>query len=516
VPWEGEFHAALVAARRGTWRAAAESLVSLSEKVRGQPAIVRNIAVLLGWLGREQEAAQMWHRYACIPDVPLDDAVAAEALAQYLDENNEDVVQQLRFTHRINDMDRLMERLLSDRRVVPFPVDPRELVEEGQPPARGVFMLLDRPATDASPETPWRDLPRVLGLISAYGRETDREARLEVSLDRVPDLEARQAAVAEIVGEWADPSGKEEVRGQVPLVEWLAAPRLHLPEGTSTAQAATVFREYRREALLKGWAETPLTVLDGKRPREVAADPAYRVRLQASLLVLELVNDNVAEADHYRALRDELGLPQLESPDPAGLDIASPGIGIGRLARLDAARLSDPQLLTALQRSVMKNLSAAMYRFGVEALSRSSTQKQLELDSVYQVVVRSSPDSATTLHWIEQARRSAEARKVSPARWLLTELSARIGRGEAAEARRILETLYARHAKEPGVADAVKRILESYGLLDQAPPAEQRPAPAEAAPPPEAEPKRIWTPDQANAPSPSAAGQSKLWIPGRD
>ena len=212
VPWEGEFKAALNPARGGTWRAAAESLLSLSEKVPDQPEILRNIATLQGWLGQSQKATEMWHRLAALPNLPLEDAVEVEALAQYLDDNIVDVVQRLRYHHPVRDMDRLMERLLSDRRVDRLPVDPRELAQEGQPPPRGVFLLLDRPASAATPETPWRELPRVLGTLSAYGKETDREARLEITLDRVPDLESHKAIVTDIVGEWAGAADRGSAR----------------------------------------------------------------------------------------------------------------------------------------------------------------------------------------------------------------------------------------------------------------------------------------------------------------
>ena len=393
--------------------------------------------------------------------MPLEDAVEVEALAQYLDDNIVDVVQRLRYHHPVRDMDRLMERLLSDRRVDRLPVDPRELAQEGQPPPRGVFLLLDRPASAATPETPWRELPRVLGTLSAYGKETDREARLEITLDRVPDLESHKAMVTDIVGEWAA-QRTEEVREQVPLVEWLTVPRLHLPEGISMEQASAALAEYRRDAILHRWPDMPLAAIGGKRPLEVAGDPSYRVRLMGALLLLELESDDHDNAEHFRTLRSELSLPPIEPLDPSGLDVSS--LSLVKLMRLDVPRLSDEQLLVALQRSVLKDLRALEYRLGVAALSRSSLEQKIDHDAVYRVVVRTSPDSATSLQWIEQARRSAEKRKVSPARWLMAELSARILRGEGTEANRILVILRTRHANEPGVAEGVKEILERFGL----------------------------------------------------
>ena len=68
--------------------------------------------------------------------MPQEDAVEAETLAQFLDEDATDLVQQVKLTYPVHDTDRLMERLLSDRRAGRMPVDPKELADENQPPPR--------------------------------------------------------------------------------------------------------------------------------------------------------------------------------------------------------------------------------------------------------------------------------------------------------------------------------------------------------------------------------------------
>ena len=100
----------------------------------------------------------------------------------------------------------------------------------------------------------------------------------------------------------------------------------------------------------------PLAAIGGKRPLEVAGDPSYRVRLMGALLLLELESDDHDNAEHFRTLRSELSLPPIEPLDPSGLDVSS--LSLVKLMRLDVPRLSDEQLLVALQRSVLKDLRA--------------------------------------------------------------------------------------------------------------------------------------------------------------
>jgi len=85
VEWANEFEAAKTLALHGAWIAACEALDALEEKYPGQAAILRNIAILSGWVGQRDEAAVAWRKYARLKDVPLAEAVEAEALAQMLD-----------------------------------------------------------------------------------------------------------------------------------------------------------------------------------------------------------------------------------------------------------------------------------------------------------------------------------------------------------------------------------------------------------------------------------------------
>ena len=131
-------------------------------------------------------------------------------------------------------------------------------------PAAWRVWLLDRPASAVTPETPGGNC-RAPGDTQRNGKETDREARLEITLDRVPDLESHKAIVTDIVGEWAGAVARGS-REQVPIVEWLTAPGLHLPEGMSMEQASAALAEYRREAILHRWPDMPLAAIDGSGP----------------------------------------------------------------------------------------------------------------------------------------------------------------------------------------------------------------------------------------------------------
>ena len=121
------------------------------------------------------------------------------------------------------------------------------------------------------------------------------------------------------------------------------------------------------------------------------------------------------------------------------------------------------------------------------------------------------PDTDRALHCVDQARQAAESIKQSSAPWDLFELSIRFGRGEAAEAMRLVNHLQRQHIEEPGVAEGLTRLLVQVGLLrpdgtPNVPRAPQESPLAEELP--DAEPGKLWTPE-----SQQPAGKGKLWVP---
>src|SRR5262249_13440333 len=155
-------------------------LVTLAGKVPPHSAILRNIAILRSFLGDIPVATAAWHTYAELDDVAPEDAVEAESLAQLLDPDSyQEKIENVQTPYTVTNTDQLMERLLSDKRIRRMPVDPAELVEEGEPPPKALFWLLDRQAPASGVDLTMNDVPAVIGEMAVYGKQTDREARLE-------------------------------------------------------------------------------------------------------------------------------------------------------------------------------------------------------------------------------------------------------------------------------------------------------------------------------------------------
>ena len=92
------------------------------------------------------------------------------------------------------------------------------------------------------------------------------------------------------------------------------------------------------------------------------------------------------------------------------------------------------------------------------------------------------------------------------------ELSLRFAARDGRQVTRLIQHLQERHIEEPGVREALTRMLIEVGLLrPDGTPAFGPGAQGEmaAAEPPAAEPGKLWTPDSAEP----GSGGSKLWTP---
>ncbi len=110
------------------------------------PVIWNNLARIRSWLADDAGAIEAFRRYAAL-SVPQEDAVEAEATAMFLSPSPlGDEIDVLRWSWPVRDAERLQELLLSDRRIVPTPVDRANWPMSESPPPRMTGALLDRPA----------------------------------------------------------------------------------------------------------------------------------------------------------------------------------------------------------------------------------------------------------------------------------------------------------------------------------------------------------------------------------
>ncbi len=345
--WKGSFNAALEPALRGAWRLAGKNLTELAAKVGDWPTIWNNIATLRTWLADTPGAIEAWRKFAAQP-VPLDDAVEAEALAQLLDAEAGDRVDLLTTPFAVNDVDTLQARLAANPRSPQMPIDLARLGTADQPPPKGAYWLLDRAVPDSGKDLGIEQIPRVVGQVFLFGKQTDRAARLELITYRT-ELDQAKAVAAEVGGDALGAPGADEVTGDVPAAQHLLSWNWRLPDDTPPDKRLALINQQRGEILLNRWPELPQQLLGGKTPSQAATDPSQQVKLLAAILLLELAPDQVTSDFDFNQLRRKLGLPTQEAINPRHVSTAE--LPLARLGRVDVKSLSDDELIDLYRRA---------------------------------------------------------------------------------------------------------------------------------------------------------------------
>jgi hypothetical protein len=500
-------HAAADLSYEGKWKLALAKLATLSDEQASHPSVVYNRAVLNGWLGNTIALVEGLHQFARL-DVSLDDAVEAEAVAQLLDETTADqsieVVEQ---TYAIRDEGELLEKLLSDARLHNYPVDADAYDPEQGPPPRYTFMLLDRPAPKSGADLTHGQVPRIIGFVSFFGRQTDRPECLVVTTDRDEQFEQTVAALREIGGDALGEVTQEEVTDRLTATDRALNWRWYLPVDTPPVKRRQFLAEERREAILNRWPNAPRKLLDGKTPRDAANEPTLRIPLLATVLVLEQGSHNQQHRPLIDELRSKLGLPQHAVIDPAAVDVVR--LPLVRVPRLPLEAVDDYTLTQLFRRSVMTGASGAIFHIAQEIIRRP-TMHDHQVEEAYERLLTLDDDIERSIDVVEKARAWSDSRGASNVRWDFLELGLQISNGRADEATRVLNHIQQTHIHETGVAQQLYQILYSLGAIPADRPAMRQVPQGAASSPATAprEPSRIWTPE-GDAPRERPA----IWTP---
>lgn len=507
APWKTEAEQAARLANNGKWQQAVAVVDRLGERYGADPTLVYNRALLGGWLADDRALVAGLHAYAQL-DVPLDDAVEAEAIAQLLDPDlKEKPLDSVVEAYNVTDLDALVTRLLSDSRVQAFEMDPALFAKNDQPRPRHTYVLLDRPMPESGTSLQRGDAPRMAGILALYGRQTDRTERLEITVDKGPAYDATISALKEIVGDTLGEMTEERVIGAVSPTDQALNWRWQLPRDTPPDVRRRLMDEERRMAIVERWPSLPLPALGDKSARDASGDPALRIPLMAALLVLEQGSNTDRDTESISELRASLGLSQPEPIQPGALPSIS--LPLVRIARLEVDAISDDDLVTLYHRAVMAGAGAATAILALEAVRRPSIASRIPPSDAYRrlVAIERDPDRALSL--IDEARAHSKSIGEATAPWDLAELELHITSGNPEEAKQALTRIEAEHRNDPDVAAALYRLLYETGVIPdtmhaQAHDEEAMPVGAGAEPA-----GRIWTPDSERPPG----GKSALWTP---
>lgn len=491
----------------GKWRSAAAKLDELLPDHLDEPLFFYNRALLSGFLADQKNYAAGMRLYAR-QEVPLDDAVEAEALAQLVDDQaHEPDVETLSVIYNVVDADRLVERLTSDKRIVAMPAEYLEQIEMDGVIPRGLYYLLDRPALADSEHLAREQIPHVLAIIGYYGRQTDRRERLELHVNRDHRYDECLQLLGDVAGDAVDPQPEEYLTGVTSASDPVLAWRWYFPPETPRQTRRELTLQEHRVAIKDRWPDAPRRALGGKTPREAAQDPELKLPLLAMILLLEQGAGSAAIGSVFDELREQLGLPARGSVALGSWDAAA--LPLVRVPRVDLSEVSTDDLASLLQRATFASATLAEERIIREALRRPEFGEHANFADLYKRLFLLQQTPADAMQVVNEARDWTVSQGESCGSWDLVELQLLITvENDPDVANRVLKHLIEEHVGEEDIIRQLYEFLHMLGAFPEQGTSRSAPykEPVAAGSPTGS---TIWTPDRDTA----GGGASKLWTP---
>lgn len=517
---------------------AESKLQSLRKTAAQEPSILSGLLTCAIWRGdvetqsdmlkklaeceaidEEQRARYLAMSALAIPGAP-DLAVATYALSADLSGAD------------VSGADESVMAMMADARFVPLPPEmlgEMRTSEEEVPPKAG-FQIIDRDKPESTEGIPPADqIPESIGMAFVYGKQTDREARVQVLEVKASDLDEVKNRVEDAVG--GIQLTKEDsdalpmlVAGQpaIAMIRFQAKPN----------EAEKIQREIVETRMPTNIAKLPLGLLGGSSLTDLASDETKKLERTAVMRAIEQYDALYSKlGDGIDEVYSLAGLQKPATTTPSDDEIET--IANEDLIRVDPSKLTTESLIYLVQRSQQISSTISMKRFATALLDSEMTEDQQPAKLLaYMCLINTTEDKEKAIAMLEEAKAFADSKDISTANLLLTEVGLRLSTGDGPGFQQAIQTLSTKHGNEPEIMAQLQQLLMSYGLIgpDGKPRQAGGPPPAAAGGPAGAPPASsggggLWTPDSgspAAAPqSPSSAGGGesgggKIWMPGMD
>jgi tetratricopeptide (TPR) repeat protein len=497
-------------------------LEALDRQNPGEPAIMMSLFVCSIWRADAEGQARLLRKVSEKLDADPEKANRLLAISLLVNPENRGVdvsVKTLNFA--IDDADKAVLELTGNDRFQSLPTQflSRVTNQDGIHP-RAAFAVLDRPKLEAdATDVEVDSIPDFLGLVSVFGRQTDRSP--EIMVQQV--MPAEQQKVTEQIHSAlqieTQPSDQQE---WIPIESFLS-PRVFMPEAEMPREKRDQYvdqlfqRHFQNHVI-----DFQLKFLEGSSLRQLRDDPST---MKVRTAISRVVRGSMQLAEMKPVLESfdaSLGVEPVGFVD-ATTDEQLESLQAFDLARVDIENLSEEGLFYFFERASQVSLVISAAKSARRIIKLDSTDEDtMEMVlRAYVMLVSSEADPQVAIATAEDAKAWCKKHQVSDASVLLSLVPRYLQMRDSDGFSRLLQEIQSRHGQNPEVMTHLTRMLIDLGFLNPDGTPRQM---GRQAPPEPAEAGGLWT-GGAQGPAapgpvvdaPSAApseGGSKLWLPG--
>jgi len=499
---------------------AENKLESLQRSAPLQPAVLSGLLTCAVWRGDYEKQISLLEKLSQCESLSADDRARYLATSFIVGpEPGPVAVEKRTLTAEIDSIDETLMALSSHNRFADLPADfLQQLKGEKEIGPRAAYQLLDRdpPAEEGIPSI---DLvPESVALVTLFGRETDRAARVEViGVTAQMETMVRESLGAALPG--LDFQSDKE--GSLPL-NYIAMSQPGGLKITDPSAFEKLSQDLFADRALGKLSETNIPLLDNRSIKDTAGDDSTWLQRAAIIRYLEGEDGLISRDESLISRLCEIAdRPAPEPIHPTEEDVES--TPTYDLNRIDPSGLDAENLVYLIQRA--QQVSATVLgRRASRQLIAMDLPGEGELQGAkllgYSFLMQNAINSDEAIESLEAAKAYAASNRFAAPSLLLAELPLRLRRNEGEKFQECVQAIMKDHGQDPEIMGRLQQILVQFGLVrpDGTPVQRRGPAPA-------ANSGGLWTPDGgSSAPAAAAGGQpesgaaapSKLWVPGMD
>lgn len=490
---------------------------SLRRTVAQEPAILSGLLTCAIWRGDTDAQSELLKKLSECESLDFEQRVRHRAMSALVDPTSAEISIPIMKLHGdLQDPEQIEMALMANSRFVSLPADllaGMRTSEDDVPPRSG-FQMLDREKPESLEVLPPVDeVPEAIALVFVYGKQTDREARLEVLDVRQPLLSEVKSGIQSAVGD----VDLEEKKGE--LLPMLVACQPAVAMIRFQAQPAEA--EKLQNSLMAARMPTAITsiespILEGGSLASTCDDESKLFERTVMMRIVEQYDALVAKGqgiidEAYRIAKLE---PQpMLKPENNAVD----SLPNEDLNRVDCSDLNAESLIYLLQRAQQVSATPTVRRVAKQLIGAELSEEQKPAKMLaYMTLINAAEGNEQAVSLLEEAKAFAEANGIPTANLLLSEVGLRLSAGDGPGFQNAVETLSSQYGNEPEVMAKLQQTLMAYGLIS--PDGSPRQAPAAQGPQASGGGNELWTPD-SGAPAAEGGGGGgggKLWVPGMD
>ncbi|MDR2762420.1 MAG: hypothetical protein LBB88_07465 [Planctomycetaceae bacterium] len=530
-PAKKEFDLAMEQLSKLRWNEALATLISISKHADVWIQLQKNIAVIQYWMFEIDEACNTLKSLIANPQLDIEDAADAEMLRLEFNKNLlGEPDSALLAEYQITDVNSVHEKLLSSQLAVVIPYDLSTFSKLNQVPPKGIFKILTRPAPPEDIELTAENIPYQLAICFLFGKETDKNARIEIASLRKPEQKNLEIILKQILGDLLitnfakTQTAENYVRSTDQLFPKFVLP----PNREINAETQNkLYEQYYENVFAPQWLNYTFESLGNNTPIEAVKNPSYRARTLGLVNFMEQNIDTIIEnwstTKFANILRQKLGFQLLdtiqvpEENEKEQLNFLN-NLPITRWHRIDVKKLSNNVLTNAFMYVAIYNENKCNRIFAEEILNRPITEidsesRLLAYDKLIKVK-NSENKLEESLKLISKAKNEAVLSNSNDAIWYMHEIPIRLVLNQHSYVEDAIKHVITRHGSNEKIMRDFYMLLAQLGLIQ---PKEKTPDDEKIAAQNASNQKttELWTPDNINSNNtqPTEQTKSKLWTP---